>query len=201
MHVSPPRRWLALLAALSSLTCAEKVTAPSLAAIELTSDIGNRLAVGRTATISALARDAAGFPMTGVVITWSSSANAVATVNQSGLVSGVAAGPATITASADGVSATLAFQVSTPDFAGITATLNDPLLVSLAGALSTNARSRTQTALSLCTQGVTSGNFTTIESCISGVRAEVTAAFEATDQALLATMALFIDHVDRLLKL
>jgi uncharacterized protein YjdB len=201
MHVSPPRRWLAVLAALSSLTCAEQITAPQLAAIELTSDIGNRLAVGRTATITAVGRDASGLPLTGVVITWSSSANVFATVSQAGVVSGVAAGPATITATADGIAATLNFQVSTPDFAGITATLADPLFVSMTGGLSTNSRTRTQTALSLCTQGVTSGNFTTIESCVSGVRAEVTAAFEATDQALLATMALFIDHIDRLLKL
>jgi hypothetical protein len=202
MRPSARRRWLAIPFAAFVATCAEKATGPAaVAAIEVTSNIGLRLAAGRTATLTATARDASGFSLTNTVFTWTSSQPAIASVSASGVVTGIATGPTTITVTGGGVSATINFLVSTPNFTGITATIGDPLTTSLSGGLSTISRTRTQTALALCTTGITTGDFTVIESCISGVRTEVTAATEATDIALLATLGLLIDHVDRLLKL
>ena len=60
------------------------------------------LTVGQTVQLSATARDAAGQPLPGRVATWSTSAASVATVSSSGLVTGVTAGSATITATIDG---------------------------------------------------------------------------------------------------
>src|SRR5207245_11274032 len=60
--------------------------------------------VGPTVQLTAAPKDASGNPLSGRVVTWASSNTAVATVNGSGLVSGVAAGPATITATSEGQS-------------------------------------------------------------------------------------------------
>ena len=59
---------------------------------------------GTTTTLVATLRDATGAIITGRDITWSSDANPVATVSQSGLVTGVAVGIANITATREGKS-------------------------------------------------------------------------------------------------
>src|SRR3954466_5378340 len=55
---------------------------------------------------TAIPRNAAGTAITGLTATWSSSANAVATVSAAGLVTGVANGTATITATISGKNGT-----------------------------------------------------------------------------------------------
>lgn len=62
--------------------------------------------IGKTVQLTATPRDAADKSISGATITWSSSSGSIATVSSSGLVTGVAAGQATITASAGGKSAT-----------------------------------------------------------------------------------------------
>ncbi len=68
--------------------------------------------VGQTVQLTATPRDAAGNPLSGRAVAWVSSATRVATVSGSGLVAGVAAGTATITASSEGQSGTAAVTVS-----------------------------------------------------------------------------------------
>ncbi len=68
--------------------------------------------VGQTVQLTATPRDASGTALTGRVVTWASSNPAIATVTGSGLVSGVAAGPATITATSEGQSGTAAITVT-----------------------------------------------------------------------------------------
>src|SRR5712691_5573882 len=69
---------------------------------------------GQTVQLTATAKDANGTPLTGRTITWSSSNTSVATVNASGLVSGVVAGSATITATSEGQSGSSAITVTPP---------------------------------------------------------------------------------------
>ncbi len=71
--------------------------------------------VGQMAQFSATLQDANGNALTGRTVTWSSSDAAVATVNGSGLVTGVAAGSATITATSEGKSGTAAVTVTAPN--------------------------------------------------------------------------------------
>jgi hypothetical protein len=201
MHTSR-YRWLPALIALSGVTCAENITQPpAVSQVTLTSNIGSRLAVGRTATLAAVARDASGGEVTNVAVSWSSSATNVATVSPAGVVTGLATGSTTITVSVQGVTATFAFQVSTPDFSGITATLADPFFLTLVPALTPSTRTRMQTAVGLCSTGVSAGDFSVVDGCVRGVRDELAVVTDATDRALLATMILFIDHIDRLLQL
>src|SRR5207247_9615126 len=67
---------------------------------------------GRTVQLTATPRDASGNPLTGRAISWSSSDNTIATVNSSGLVTGVVAGAVTITATSEGQSGTASITVS-----------------------------------------------------------------------------------------
>src|SRR2546429_5916243 len=91
------RRLLAAAAVLLLATCHnEGPHAPvaSLAVVPQTLTVG----VGATAQLTATPRDANGAFLAGRSVTWASSNTAVATVNTTGLATGVAAGQATITA-------------------------------------------------------------------------------------------------------
>src|SRR5207245_2368348 len=70
--------------------------------------------VGQTVQLTATPQDASGNPLSGRVITWSSSSTTVATVSGSGLVTARAAGSATITATSEGQSGTAAITVPAP---------------------------------------------------------------------------------------
>lgn len=69
------------------------------------------LKVGGTQRLAALLFDADGNPLTGRVVTWSSSDPTVATVDNTGLVTAVAVGPATVTATSEGKSGSAAVSV------------------------------------------------------------------------------------------
>ena len=68
--------------------------------------------VGQTVQLTATPKDANGNTLPGRVVTWSSGNTAAATVSSSGLVTGVAAGSATITATSEGQSGTSAITVT-----------------------------------------------------------------------------------------
>ncbi len=70
--------------------------------------------VGQTVQLTATPRDASGNPLSGRAIAWASSAPGVATVSGTGLVTGVAAGSATITATSEGQSGTATVTVTAP---------------------------------------------------------------------------------------
>ncbi len=75
---------------------------------------------GATLQLGASAKDSSGGALTGRVVTWSTSAASVATVNASGLVKGVAPGSATITASAEGKAGTSTITVTQVPVASVT---------------------------------------------------------------------------------
>jgi Big-like domain-containing protein/calcineurin-like phosphoesterase family protein len=70
------------------------------------------IAVNATVQLTATPKDANGTPLSGRTITWATGSAAIATVSASGLVSGVGAGSATITATAEGQSGTAAITVT-----------------------------------------------------------------------------------------
>lgn len=76
----------------------------------LTPSITVTLTVALTATL----RDANGNTLTGRVVTWTSNTPAVATVSTTGVVTGVAAGSATITATSEGKTGTATVTVTPP---------------------------------------------------------------------------------------
>src|SRR6266700_2245052 len=69
---------------------------------------------GSSVQLTATPKDANGNPLVGRTVTWQSSNTSAATVNGGGLVSGVAAGSATITATSEGQSGTSVITVTPP---------------------------------------------------------------------------------------
>ena len=84
--------------------------------------------VSKTVQLTATLRDASGAQLTGRTVSWQSSAAGIATVNASGLVTAVAAGQATITATSEGKSGTATITVQLPPVASITVTPVSPSL-------------------------------------------------------------------------
>jgi hypothetical protein len=64
--------------------------------------------------LTATPKDAGGSALTGRIVTWASSATSVATVTGAGLVTGVAAGSVTITATSEGINGTSTVTVTAP---------------------------------------------------------------------------------------
>ncbi len=88
------------------------------------------VAAGGTVQLTATTKDANGNVLTGRVITWGSSNTSLATVNTSGLVTGVAVGgPATVTATSEGQSGTAAVTVTSVPVATVTVTPNPASVV------------------------------------------------------------------------
>ncbi len=109
-------RWV-LGAALIALGCGGGDGGPSgppkIATITVTSP-ASQLEVGSNIQMTARAVDSKGTTLTGRVIAWQSSSPTTATVDATGVVHGVAPGPVTITASAEGVSGTAQVTVIQP---------------------------------------------------------------------------------------
>ena len=95
------------------------VIPPGVASVTVTPQ-GPTIKIGETVHLVAQTFDAAGAPLTGRTVTWSSSNTDVATVDNTGLVTGVSVGGSVITATSEGKSGTAAVAVNAPVPASIT---------------------------------------------------------------------------------
>jgi uncharacterized protein YjdB len=94
---------------------------PSVASVDIIGPTAD-IQVGGTVQLSATAKDAKGNTLTGKTVSWSTSSAANATVSNTGLVTGVGAGSASITASIDGKTASRNVNVTSSPIATITVT-------------------------------------------------------------------------------
>lgn len=127
--------------------------------------------VGQTVQLTATPKTAAGTTVTGKTITWSSSAEPVASVSAAGLVTALTPGQTTISASADGVSGTAIVTVTPAQAAACTNCLEvvpATLLLPAAGA---------QQQLAVFSVDAT------------GRRASVTATFESSNPSVVTVSA------------
>ena len=95
----------AAVALLVAIACSDSdggTAPPALVASVTVSPATQSLVVGSTANLTAALADAAGKPLTGRSITWSSSRPTVATVSATGVVTAVAEGVAQIDAASEG---------------------------------------------------------------------------------------------------
>ena len=128
--------WSSSSSAVASISAAGAITAVAAGQTTITATAGSRsgqstltvipvpvasvtvspatasLLVGATQQLTAVTLDAANATLTGRTVTWSSSDATKASVSSSGLVTGVAAGSATITASSEGKSGTALVTVT-----------------------------------------------------------------------------------------
>ena len=116
-----------LSATLWAYACGDGTTAPPTprpprpTTVAVTPATTQLTALGATVQLSAAVRDQNGQVMAGAAVTWSSSTTSIATVGGSGLVTGVAKGAATITATADDARGTAEITVTTSDRAALVA--------------------------------------------------------------------------------
>ncbi len=101
------------------------VSNPVAGSITFSRDTATLTIPGGSTQLIASVRDASGQLLLNPIITWLSTAPAIATVNSTGLVSGVAVGTAVITATVDGKVAQATIAVT------IVSTVNTPLIVSV----------------------------------------------------------------------
>ncbi len=100
-------------------TSAVTVSAVPVASVTV-SPASASLVVAQTVQLTATPKDASGNPLTGRVITWTNNSTTVATVSGTGLVTGKAAGAATITATSEGQNGTSAITVALAPVASVT---------------------------------------------------------------------------------
>ena len=100
-------------------TAAMTVTNAPVASVTV-SPAAASVTVGATTQLTATPKDANGTALSGRAVTWATSNAAVATVSANGLVTGVALGPATITATSEGQSGTSAITVTNVPVASVT---------------------------------------------------------------------------------
>lgn len=115
--------------------------------------------VGATGALEARTFDAQGGELIGRVIAWTTSASTVATVNAQGIVSGVSAGTATITATSEGRSGSAVVTVTSVPVATVVLTPSlDTLSVSESVTLAASTRDAAGTVLPGRTVTFTSAN-------------------------------------------
>ena len=103
-------RGFSLLVA-ATLACGDGSTGPQPVASVDVSPTGITLAAGQTTSLAGTPRDGAGHALTDRDVTWTSGAPSIATVDSTGAVSGLSAGTATITATAEGVNGSASVTV------------------------------------------------------------------------------------------
>ena len=192
-----------LLAAALVAACADDPAAPQpvVATIQVTSPIGTLWDVGASIALAASPRDAQGNPVSGVALTWTSTNPNVATVSSTGSVQAMGIGTATIRAETNNIAGTLPVQVVNADLAVIATVANDLFAASLINGTTTALRTRLVAAASAAATAAGQGNLQAIQQYVATIRTEAAAATDATDRALLASLTLFADHVERLLNL
>lgn len=104
------------------------VTPVPIASIAITPNAAT-LRLTQTTTLTAQARDAQGQPLTNRTFSWSSSAPSVATVDQSGIVTAVAVGTATISATSEGRTGTASITVAPEPVNSVTLTVPRTFIV------------------------------------------------------------------------
>ena len=101
----------AMVGSLPAVTFTATAVAGGVASIDVTPKTSS-IGVGGSVQLHATPLDSSGNPVSGVSVSWSSSASGVASVSSSGKVDGNGAGQATITASAGGKSGTSTITVT-----------------------------------------------------------------------------------------
>jgi hypothetical protein len=116
-----PATCIAILICLMGAGCSGFFINPAISSIFITPSAGT-LAAKSTLQLTATASysDQSTSPLTGSSVGWSSSDSTIATISNGGLVTGVAPGTATMTASAQGISGTASITVTVQNLSSIT---------------------------------------------------------------------------------
>jgi len=117
------------------------VTRPAVAAVQV-SAASNEVPVSGTLQLTATSLDSTGSTLLGRAVIWTSSNTARATVSNTGVVTGVALGSVTITATSEGKSGSVALTVTQPA-AALTYTIQPDATISAASPFTVRVRATT----------------------------------------------------------
>jgi uncharacterized protein YjdB len=179
-------------------TATVTIAAAAVASVNVTPATAS-IVVGGTTTLQAQTLDAAGAVLTGRVIAWSTSSAGVATVSQTGVVTGVAAGSATITATSEGKTGTSTITVTAVPVA--TVTVAPPTLslqVGQTGPLTATTRDAANNVLTGRVVTWSSGNTNVATVAADGTVTAVavgTATITATSEGKTGTSAVTVTAV------
>src|SRR6266571_2989223 len=179
-------------------TAAVTISSVPVASVAV-SPVAAGLTVGATTQLTATPEDSSGTALTGRAVTWATSNGAAASVSASGLVTGVAAGSATITATSEGQSGTSAITVTNVPVGSVTVS---PAAVSLTVGqtmqLAATPKDANGTALSgrAVTWGTSNAAVATVSASgvVTGVAAG-SATITATSEGQSGTAALTVTNV------
>lgn len=196
--------WI-LLGALPLGACTTSGEPPArVASIDVASPIDSILNQGASVQFSAIARDSRGQTLT-PTMTWQSSNPAAASVSVTGVVAALSPGRTTIQVSlptdGGGVQGALPIRVVDADLTTIRAITADAFGAALLGALSAAARPAAQASWAACSSHAADQNIVAIRTCVTELRTQAGAATDGSDRALLATLAVFGDQIERRLAL
>ena len=178
----------------------DPITEPeaSLESIGVTSPVGPIIAVGRAVTLTAAATDSDGAPMSGVIFEWTSN-DASVSVDNTGTATGSSAGRAMVTATAQGVSGSLALRTVNADLVGVTGTVSDALAEALRAGLGTATRGSIGNLITTCSDYAASGHVTNLDTCLT--QALAVDGADGDERTRLAVHTLFLQHAQELLQL
>lgn len=173
---------------------------PTVATVRVASALGDLIAVGRTAQLTAEALTSTGATVAGTA-SWSSSDDAIATVDANGIVTGVAEGTASISATVDGVTGSLDLTLADADLAAIETLLDDALAEELLGGVGGTAETNLRAEWAECRSGAGSGSLAQLRDCIATARTHLAGSIDPSVAPLAALLGLFVDGIERLLNL
>jgi hypothetical protein len=197
---------------LAACKSAERVCAPTdplcagvgsgaIASVTVTSEIDTVMAVGRTAQLSAVARNANSQDVN-TSFTWTSNHTSAATVNAtSGLVTALAADTFRIRAAPNtgSVVGELKMRAVAADLPAVQTIMGDALVTSIRNALSATPQAALSTLMGQCATHRVSGNLLALDTCLANIIALTGAG--ATDNQLLAVLDMFALEARRRLRL
>ena len=194
-------RYIRLSAVLLLAACGDGTTAPPTpvaTSITLSATTLSFSSLGETSQLSATVKDQTGATMSGASVSWSSSSASVATVSSTGLVTSVADGTATITATSGSANGTAAVTVQVP----ASLELSDTLLSFSALADTTQLTATVKNAAGSTISGATvswASSDTTVATVSSaGLVTSVgngTATVTATSGSASGTAEITVNHV------
>lgn len=168
--------------------------------VTVTSNIGPIIPASGSAQLNAVGFDGSGQPVPGVTFTWASANGAVVAVSQAGLANGVAAGFAGVTATTSThVVGNITLQVVEVNLSAVATLAGDAFANSILDALSLSGGPTVRTAWAGCVSGSATGNISAIKLCTDAVQSSASAATDPTDRALLASLVLYADAIERLI--
>jgi hypothetical protein len=169
--------------------------------VSVVSSVDMVMAVGRSAQMNATVTNGYGAVVSNASLSWESSDDQVATVTGSGLVTGVSAGQASVTARHDGMAGSVALTIIDANLEGIAELRNDPLVTMLVDRLSGELTLELTAAFSDLDDAITIGNCLAVRDALQAALTGTGGSADPSDVITLTVIGLVLEQANILLGL